>query len=37
VRALSASAGVPAGRCIVTSAKSGEGIDALWRALDTLL
>jgi len=37
VRALAASANVPAERCIVTSAKSGEGIDALWRAIDTLL
>ena len=37
VRALAASAGLPAERCFVTSAKTGEGIDALWRAIDTLL
>ena len=37
VRALAASAGVPAERCIVTSAKSGEGIETLWRAIDTIL
>jgi len=37
VRALAARAGVPADHCIVTSAKTGEGIDALWRAIDTIL
>jgi GTP-binding protein len=37
VRELCARAGVPAERCIVTSAKTGEGIDALWRAIDGVL
>jgi len=37
VRALAARAGVPAERCIVTSAKTGEGIEALWRAIDKIL
>ena len=37
VRELCARAGVPAERCIVTSAKTGEGIDALWRAIDRVL
>ena len=36
VRALTSSAGIAAERCVVTSAKSGEGIDALWRAIDAL-
>ena len=37
LRALAARAGVPAERCIVTSAKTGEGIEALWRAIDKIL
>jgi GTP-binding protein len=37
VRALTAAARVPAGRCIVTSSQTGEGIEALWRAIDTLV
>jgi len=37
VRALAARAGVPAERCIVTSAKTGEGIETLWRAIDEIL
>jgi GTP-binding protein len=37
VRALTAQAGVPAGRRIVTSSQTGEGIEALWRAIDALL
>jgi GTP-binding protein len=37
VRALTATARVPASRCIVTSSQTGEGIEALWRAVDTLL
>jgi GTP-binding protein len=36
VRAVTAAVGVPARRCVVTSARSGEGIDALWRAIDRL-
>ena len=37
VRALSAQARVAAGRCIVTSSQTGEGVEALWRAIDALL
>jgi GTP-binding protein len=37
LRALAARAGVPAERCIVTSAKTGEGIETLWRAIDKIL
>ena len=37
VRALSAQARVAAGRCIVTSSQTGEGIEALWRAIDSVL
>jgi GTP-binding protein len=37
VRALAANAGVPAERCIVTSAKTGEGMETLWRTLDQVL
>jgi GTP-binding protein len=36
VKALTAQARVPVGRCIVTSSQTGEGIEALWRAIDTL-
>ena len=34
VRSLSAQARVSEGRCIVTSSQTGEGVDALWRAID---
>jgi GTP-binding protein len=37
VRALTAQARVPVGRCIVTSSQTGEGIEPLWRAIDTLV
>ena len=37
VRALTAQARVSAGRCIVTSSQTGEGVEALWRAIDALL
>jgi GTP-binding protein len=37
VRALTAAARVSAGRCIVTSSQTGEGVEALWRAIDALL
>ena len=37
VRALTAAARVPAGRCIVTSSQTGEGVEALWRAIDSIL
>lgn len=37
LRQLAASLPVQADWVIATSAKTGEGIDALWRALDTLL
>jgi GTP-binding protein len=37
VRALAAQAGLPAERCIVTSSKSGAGIESLWRAIERLL
>jgi len=36
VKALTAQARVPAGRCIVTSAQTGEGVETLWQAIDTL-
>jgi GTP-binding protein len=36
VRSLIAQARVPEGRCIVTSSQTGEGVEALWRAIDTL-
>jgi GTP-binding protein len=35
-RALAQRAGLPAPRCLVTSAKSGDGLDELWRAIDAL-
>jgi GTP-binding protein len=34
VRSLTAHARVPPERCIVTSSHTGEGIEALWRAID---
>jgi GTP-binding protein len=37
VRALTAQARVAAGRCIVTSSQTGEGVEALWRAIDAVL
>jgi GTP-binding protein len=37
VRALTAQARVAAGRCIVTSSQTGEGVEALWRAIDSVL
>ncbi|HEY8154984.1 MAG TPA: ribosome biogenesis GTP-binding protein YihA/YsxC [Myxococcota bacterium] len=36
VRSLTAHARVAADRCIVTSSLSGEGIEALWRAIDAI-
>jgi GTP-binding protein len=36
VRSLTAQARVPAGRCIVTSSQTGEGVEDLWRAIDRL-
>jgi GTP-binding protein len=37
VRALTTSARVSPERCIVTSSLTGEGIEALWRAIDGML
>lgn len=36
VKALTAQARVPAGRCLVTSSQTGEGVEDLWRAIDRL-
>jgi GTP-binding protein len=36
VRALAEQAGVPAERGVVTSSQTGEGLEALWRAIDAL-
>jgi GTP-binding protein len=37
LRSLTAQARVPAGRCITTSSQTGEGVEALWRAIDQIL
>jgi GTP-binding protein len=37
VRSLTAAARVSEGRCIVTSSQTGEGVEALWRAIDSIL
>jgi len=36
VRSLTAAARVPAERCIVTSSQTGEGVEALWKAIDAI-
>jgi GTP-binding protein len=36
VRSLTAAARVPADRCIVTSSQTGEGVEALWKAIDAI-
>jgi GTP-binding protein len=37
VQRLSSQSGVDPQRCVVTSARTGEGAEALWRAIDELL